>query len=448
MKNITTNEFQERLDFEVLPSAVINLTNEQIAHAVEISNKTKKLSKQWQIYIHALALLAFEEWLTERLDILTINHEKSTLMQPGLASAITAVANLQVNKFKLCLLATGSLTDNQIIIPRVVIDVAEYTAHFYVLVEVLEEQNAVIISGFLTYQQLKEYKVKVHLQPTSDWNYQIPTSLFINEPDRLLLYLRYLQPEAIALPSLNVSTQMLANIQNELLTLLPQLESPESELWQILSWEQGKAVITHLELVNWVDSLQQKSHKYSTKDSLKDLLNLLTQPALNAGLWLWDELDELAQELSWHLLPNLTPAPAMRSPTEEFQSIMTQLQQRHIEIPVQARGAYQDFLLTGVPLRLYAVTWHLLSESEPHLWTLLLILGTASHQNLPGDLKLRVSDQTGILLETGVSRQQGDAYLFTRVVGNWNEKFLVSISLMDGIEVILPPFTFCPQRVL
>jgi hypothetical protein len=27
-------------------------------------------------------------------------------------------------------------------------------------------------------------------------------------------------------------------------------------------------------------------------------------------------------------------------------------------------------------------------------------------------------------------------------VGNWDEKFLVSVSLMDGVEVNLPPFAF------
>jgi hypothetical protein len=27
-------------------------------------------------------------------------------------------------------------------------------------------------------------------------------------------------------------------------------------------------------------------------------------------------------------------------------------------------------------------------------------------------------------------------------VGNWDEKFLVSVSLMDGVEVTLPPFAF------
>nr|WP_317891633.1 hypothetical protein [Tolypothrix sp. PCC 7601] len=77
------------------------------------------------------------------------------------------------------------------------------------------------------------------------------------------------------------------------------------------------------------------------------------------------------------LLPSFADASQMRpirSPEEEFEVIATQLRQRGLEIPVQARGAYQDLLLAGIPLRLYAVTWHLLSESEQPEWSLLLTL--------------------------------------------------------------------------
>ena len=169
---------------------------------------------------------------------------------------------------------------------------------------------------------------------------------------------------------------------------------------------------------------------------------MLTQPAVNVGRWLWDELDELAQEFSWALLPRVAPATAMRSPTEEFEVIASQLQQQGLEIPLQARAAFKDLLLAGISLRLYAVTWHLLSESDSPQWTLLLILGVPLPETLPDNLKLRVSDQTGILVEQRVNPERGDSYLFTRVVGSWDEKFLVSVSLMDGVELTLPPFAF------
>jgi hypothetical protein len=272
-------------------------------------------------------------------------------------------------------------------------------------------------------------------------------SWFAQEPDYLLLNLRCLEANAITLPvTNNQRTQILASMQNELMALLPQLQLPNVELWQVLTWEQGSAVISNLELLNWLDNLQLQGHNYSLQDSFKDLFKLLTQPAINVGRWLWDELDELAAELSWQLLPNIAPIPALRSPVEEFQVITNQLQSRGLEIPSQARGAYHDLLLAGFPLRLYAVTWPILSESDPS-WTLLLVLGTSVQNSLPADLKLRVSDQTSILIEQGINPQQGDSYLFTRVVGSWDEKFLVSVSLVDGVELTLPPFTFYPQRL-
>jgi hypothetical protein len=229
---------------------------------------------------------------------------------------------------------------------------------------------------------------------------------------------------------------------------LPELQSPEQELWQVLTWEQGAVILTHPELLNWVYQLQQSSGQTKplavVKKHLSDTLQLLTQPAVNAGRWLMDELDELAQNLSWVLLPSLAPATAMRSPAEEFEAIVTQLRQTDVEIPLEARGAYRDLRLVGMPLRLYAVTWPLLSGSIPE-WTLLLVLGATPGTHLPSGLQLRVSDQTGILVERTLDQQQRGSYMFTRVIGTWDEKFVVTVSLPSGIEQTLPPFSFHPE---
>jgi len=101
-------------------------------------------------------------------------------------------------------------------------------------------------------------------------------------------------------------------------------------LWQVLSWEQGTVVLTSPELLNWVYQLQRQTVGTRAiapfQQHLSDILQLLTQPVVHLGCWLWDELDELAQELSWVLLPNIAPASAMRSPTEEFEAIVNELQ--------------------------------------------------------------------------------------------------------------------------
>ena len=73
------------------------------------------------------------------------------------------------------------------------------------------------------------------------------------------------------------------------------------------------------------------------------------------------------------------------------------------------------------------------------------VLGAKPGTYLPPATQLRVSDQTGILVEQVLDAQQRDSYFFTSVVGTWDEKFIVTISLGSGIKQTLPPFRFHPD---
>jgi hypothetical protein len=448
MTNLSTEILLMTLEFEHLPPEAILLSQSQINQAIELSGQIKDESKQWQTYLNALSLSAFETWLDFRSSSFNINRDQCTVLQPALANLIPTVANLKVGEFKICLITTGSFLSEQVDISRVVVDLPEYIPHFYVLVEVLEEEEQAVIQGFLSYKELSSRQQRVNLQPDSDWTYSIPLTWFCNEADRLLLYLRCLEPAAIALPTIPTNrAENLELVKEELIRILPQLRT--KDIREVLTWEQASAVLTNPELIDWIYHLQTQNIEENLQETtlqkhLSDIFKLITQPAINVGRWLWDELDTLA-EGTWNLLPNIAPQPVMRSPVEEFTVISSQLQQKGLKIPVQARGAYQDLSLAGVPLRLYAVTWHLLSESEPNSWTLLLILGTPALESLPHNLKLRVSDQTCVLVEQEVNSELGNSYLFTRVVGNFDEKFLVSVNLGDGVEITLP-FAFDMSR--
>lgn len=445
MINSSTKTLPMTLEFEQLPPQAISLSQLQIDLAVEVSDCIKDESKQWQTYLNTLSLSAFKTWLESRGNSLNINQEECTILQPALANLIPGVANLKVGDFNLCLITPGSFIDEQIDISRIIVDIPEYTPHFYVLIQVLEEQESAIIQGFLSYNELLSKQQKINLQPDLDWTYEVPLTWFCNEPDRLLLYLRCSEPSAIPLPSIPENrSQTLQSIKNELIQKLPQLQT--EEIHEVLTWEQATVVLTTPELINWIYNHSQTPQSTSSlQKHLLDIFKLITQPAINVGRWLWDELDDLAQA-NWNLLPNIAPQPVMRTPIEEFTVISSQLHQKGLQIPTQARGAYQDISLAGVPLRLYGVTWHLLSQSDPNSWTLLLILGTPALENLPHNLELRISDQTGILVEQKVNPQEGNSYLYTRVVGNFDEKFLVSVSLGNEVEMTLPTFKFDMSR--
>lgn len=453
MNNYSNLSTQMWLDFEALSVDTIPLSPEAIDKSVKLSAQIPHPQRQWQTYLHGLALFGFQSWLAERDSVIEIEPEKSSLFNPALSNVIEGVIDLNINNFKIYLITTGSLMDEEVTIPRAVIDLPEFVPHFYVLMEVQEEQEIAVIRGFLPYNRLVELRETVNLQPESDWTYQLPLTWFDSSSDRFLLNLRCLSPSAIPLPAVVRDRVTQLNLMQQQLTrLLPQLHSPQSELWQVLTWEEGIVVLTHPELLNWIYELQisesQEELSITTARSttqiyLADLIQLLTQKAMNVGRWLWDELDELAREFSWQLLPNLTPAIALRSPTEEFAAIIRELHHHNLDIPPTARGAYRNLNLAGIPLRLYALTWALVS-GEISEWTLLLIVGTPSGSPIPSGLKLRVSDQTGILVEEELAVNHNSSYFFTSVVGSWDEKFLATVSLGSMIEETLPPFTFNP----
>lgn len=440
------------LDFEPLATESVNLSPEVVDEAVALSLNIPNEERQWQTYLNALALFGFEEWLEGRSADVTINREQCSVLQPSLANAIEAVCNLNVNGFNLCLIATGSLSDEEVMLPRAVVDLPEFVPHFYVLVEVEEEYSTVTVQSFLSHEQLRNQLTRVNLEAEEDWTYQLPLTWFEGDPDRLLLNLSGLEPTAVPLPQRD-RIPSLSSIRSELETQLSQLHSSERQLSSILTWEQGAVVLTSPELLNWVYQVQRQERSTpnspgiltQSRQHLADILQLLTQPAVNVGRWLWNELDEFAQELSWVLLPTFVANAPVRSPVEEFEAIVTELEQTGVEIPLEACGAYRDLRLGGMPLRLYAVTWSLLSSPIPE-WTLLLILGATPGTSLPLGLQLRVSDQTGVLVEQVLDAGQRDSYFFTSVVGTWDEKFIVSVSLPSGIQQTFPPFSFNPEQ--
>lgn len=440
-------------DFEAFSPETIDLSPESVDQAVELSANVPNEQQQWRTYLNVLALSAFEQWLDFRAPELTINRESCTILKPEIANTIDAVCNLQVDQFKLCLIATGNLTDEEVTVPRGVVDLPEFIPHFYVIVEVQEEQETAVIQGFLSYQELDQRQKTVELTADEDWTYQLPLTWFEANPDRLLLFLRCLEPTAIYLPVANNNrVRQLAEIRSELIAKLPQLQAPNRQLWQILSWEQGAFLLTNPELLHWVYQLQcgeisLAGNQTTLQQNLSDILQLLTQPAVNVGRWLLNERDKLAEELSWVLLPSIalaSPMREMRSPLQEFEGIAKQLRHNGVEIPTQSRGAYQDLTLAGIPLRLYGVTWLILPESTRE-WALLLVLGVLPGTSLPSGLRLRVSDESNILVEQELEEKNGESYVFTSVIGTWDEKFIVTVGFGVGIEQTLPPFRFDPQ---
>ena len=375
-------------DFETFHNDAIALSSSSLQTAANLSELVTTRSQQWQAYFNALALFGFEAWLQDRAPDVRLERDNASIFESKQAGAIAATYGLTVNQFRVCLIPIDSEPSTSISLSRILIESAEFRPHFYVLVELYEEQEQAIIKGWLRADNLIARQSELSLSP--DWKYEIPLTWFDHDCDDLLLYWRCASPAMIDLPS----------------------RAPEVA-----------------------------SDRYSW-------LQLLTQPAINTAQWLQEEWQALLTDLTWVLLPPVASASGLRSsgttlnrsPLSELETILTAIERTGMRLPSNARAAYQDFELGEYPLRLYAVIGSESSTDGAIAWSLLTILGKATERDLPADLILRISDITGVLVERQLEPQ--GAYLFAEVEGTPEERFLVTAALADGTTRSLPPFAF------
>lgn len=204
MPNLISNSQNLRL---LLPE-IIWLQPEHFLFAKQTSSPdSHNSSYSWQIYINTIALLALEEWLSERLSNQSIYRDTSTIKIAG---------NLKVDEFKFCAIATEHLLDEIVNIPQSAIENPELAAHFYVLLEVLEEEQEVGIKGFLTYNQIVKIKSDLSLCIAENC-YQLPLSLFDIEPNHILSYHRYIKASEFGLP---IADNQVTRVSEQLSTLV------------------------------------------------------------------------------------------------------------------------------------------------------------------------------------------------------------------------------------
>jgi hypothetical protein len=259
---------------------------------------------------------------------------------------------------------------------------------FIVIVEIYEEIAEALILGFSSHLQLVKHLADLKRDRLEN-TYQVPLSLFDDQPERLILYLQHLEP---VLETTNAS-------------------QPEA--------------IAESSQVN------------------------MTELILNTGLWLQSQLDEIAQTLAWQLLPTWQPnyASALRSPATEMQTIISELARLTADIPAHAKAAYQDFQLSDRHLRLYATVWANGDRIENPEWSLLLVLGSQSSNEIPYGVRMRIRDQQQVLVDRRLEPNTSDLYLYACVTGEQNEVFTVSISLPSGVMLTLPAFAFYPNAL-
>ncbi|XQQ04989.1 MAG: DUF1822 family protein [Leptolyngbya sp. IPPAS B-1204] len=392
----------ELITAQLLSPEGISLAPEQINWALELSQQATTEAERWQTYLSGLALLGVQEWLQQRLPDLALKSDwlpgrNLSVTKAKQAALSQQVCQLQIGEFRLYLLLTDCLEDPMVAIPKAIVDLTEFAPDFYLLVEVLEELAEVRVYGYLPGSQLI---ARAHQQtPTIQFDPQLdpetmllPVDQFTHEVDTLLLHLRH--SDAAALRTASAASRP---------------ASPHSPL--------------------------------------------SPSPAINVGAWLRNRLDQVAEELSWLLLPpvafnlegSMMAMRSARSPIEDLDAVITELIREHrLEISPEARSAYWDFQVGTTALRLYVLGWALASAADSPEWSLLLVLGAQPSTHLPSGTVLKVEDAMQVLAEEQLDQSP---YLYAQVAGTWDEQFRVTVALPNGESLVLPPFAFNPDAI-
>ncbi|MBV6625886.1 MAG: DUF1822 family protein [Rivularia sp. (in: Bacteria)] len=421
---LSNSDFTDLLDWVSLNETQTELSTEHFCQAARLSQSVCLSQQRWQVYINALAVLGFEQWLQERAPDLQLRIEQSSIWQPEYANLLAAACNILVGKFKVCIV-TGSNLINEHSIPFAVFDIPRFTAHFYVLMQVVEEKEQVAISGFMSYEQYCRYQESVQLPIESNWTYTIPQSWFNLDANALLLNLRCLAANAIQLPVIenNQEINTITALKQKILKLESRFKNQYP--WQLLTIQEGIDLLNNPELIKWVYKIIQPSPVPSL---------------INVGYWLNNKFDNITQELGWMLMPSLRLS-AMRS-LENFEQIRTGLEQQGVHIPVTAKGAYRDLECNeSTSLRLYAITWLLNETSANPEWVLLVALGSQAQAKMPETLKLEMRDETQVLFEQEL-KDTSQGILYAQVVGNYGERFRVNVTVDEETVIEIPPFGF------
>lgn len=372
------------LDFERIADTAIEIESD--ATAIALSQALPDPLLRWQSYLALFVLEGLKAWLQQQS--IPIVTQQSILLEPT-GFDIPTASYTTVNRFKICCIAIANDEDEIVEIPAQVLDQPQQAAHFYLAATVYPEQRQVAMRYFLRHEQLTQFQSVD--RRTSQQTYELPTSIFETDFNQLLLYLTCLDPSAIVLPARSIGAP-------------------------IKQW--------------------------------------LIQPVVNAQSWLQRRISEPLNDLAWQFF---APTPAMSGmmsssstlastvlkPDESLTAILTEIERNGLQIPADAKAAYQDIWIGDRPLRLSVVIWAQPQTQPEPTWSLLAILKAASNLVMLEDTRLILSEANTPIVSTRLS--PGSAYLVTQAIGNWHEQFTLTIDLPTGESVTLPPFIFVPN---
>jgi hypothetical protein len=230
------------------------LESEYFDHARASSSNLADEPQQWKSYLNSLGASAFAAWAKEKLPSVTVWV---------IADETVTDSYLEIGGFKICLITTEHVLDEIVRFSSEIVEQSELVAHFYVVLEILEDQHQAFIRGALRYDELVQ-QLKYVSQLSSQ--YLLPLSFWDAEINHLLAYVQYTHPSAISLPTATAQSLQPSRIEDSLTRLGQWLDESFIEGWQSID-----------RLINPTANLAWSARKGTSGVKRGKLINLGTQ---------------------------------------------------------------------------------------------------------------------------------------------------------------------------
>jgi hypothetical protein len=433
-------------DFTLLDPETIYLDPEDIQEASQISPAGLNERSRWRSYIHRLAVLGLQRWLQARLKSKAVDIQHSTFFEPGYVSFLDATCNIRIGEFKTCVISTENIIDGIVKIPQAAVEIPELTPHFYLIIEVIEEQEELIFRGLLRSDQFQNYRQSMNLEADQDWWYRVPLPLFEREPSRLVFYTEHIDVIDLPLPESSSTVNTAVMTADDLRQVLSEI-SMTIPLWQQLSWAQAASILKSPELRSEFHRWQQRDQDSANSPTLRAATEAVRQGVINVSQWLETGLDELAQSVGFVTGSQLQFASTMRSQplSEVFEGAIATLREDGLPIPDTSRPLYRNVELEEFELCVcllpYRPSLVLETSAETNLdWSLLVIVGSQLDQPLPAGLRLQIRCGNDIL--EAITLEFEEVLVYSSVDAKAGETLQVEIIAPSGTPYSLPALTY------
>lgn len=426
---------------------LILLEESQIKNSRQYIKKHQNLPQYQNTYQLILGCFGLQNWINQYYLDVDFYFDQQALLNESKFLFTPFFNQLIFGQFTASLVLTEDYLSDFIIIPKIAVDLPQFSTHFYIAVDILEESGEVIILGLVRRDEIVRSKKNIQYSETEQ-GYIVPISAFDSDFASLYTYVKYLNPQKIPLPEAlpEKDASIIASLERKIASFLNQPKLEESYIWEYLqlTWAETSAFFERGDLLESIkNSLLKTTLSQEINNELKTTLKAVSQKAINLFTWFEDQLDSAAKFLTTPESAYQFIGGGVRDAGEDlFKDIVDQLVSEQ-RIPLDdSRIIKIPFNLQGFDFEILVCVWADAEGLDKEEWSFLCILKPNTALYFPRDTRLKISLENGDT--DAVIMSPEDMFYPTVLKTEFRKSIMLDIGYQD--EHYIESFVFSPSE--